>query len=37
MESCLEKNARGLYSTHTERKSVVAERFMRTLKNKIQK
>ena len=37
MESCLEKNAIGMYSTHNERKSVVAERFMRTLKTKIYK
>ena len=29
------KNARQMYSTHNEGKSVVAERFIRTLKNKI--
>ena len=28
------KNARQMYSTHNEGKSVVAERFIRTLKNK---
>ena len=38
MKSCLEKNAIELYSTRNERKSVaVAERFIRTLKNKIYK
>ena len=35
MKSCLEKNDIEMYSTHYERKSVVAERFIRTLKNKI--
>ena len=35
MKSWLEKNAIKMYSTHNERKSVVAERFIRTLKNKI--
>ena len=37
MKSWLEKNAIKMYSTHNERKSVVAERFIRTLKNKIYK
>ena len=37
MESCLEKNDIEVYSTHNEGKSVVAERFNRTLKNKIYK
>ena len=36
-KSWLEKNAIEMYSTHNERKSVVAERFIRTLKNKIHK
>ena len=31
------KNDMEMYSTHNERKSVVAERFIRTLKNKIYK
>ena len=31
------KNAVEMYSTHNEGKSVVAERFIRTLKNKIYK
>ena len=31
------KNAIGIYSTHNERKSVVAERLIRALKNKIYK
>ena len=35
MESWLEKNAVGMYSIQNERKSVIAERFIRTLKNKI--
>ena len=34
MKSWLEKNAIGIYSTHNKGKSVVAERFIRTLKNK---
>ena len=34
MKSWLEKNVMEMYSTHNERKSVVAERFIRTLKNK---
>ena len=37
MKSWLEKNAREMYSTYNEGKSVVAERFIRTLKNKIYK
>ena len=37
MESWLEKNAVGMYSIQNERKSVIAERFIRTLKNKIYK
>ena len=32
MKSWLEKNDIEMYSTHNERKSVVAERFIRTLK-----
>ena len=35
MKSWLEKNAIEMYSTHNKGKSVVAERFMRILKNKI--
>ena len=35
MKSWLEKNDIKMYSTHNEGKSVVAERFIRTLKNKI--
>ena len=31
------RNDREMYSTHNEGKSVVAERFIRTLKNKIHK
>ena len=34
MISFLEKNALKMYSAHNEGKSVVAERFIRTLKNK---
>ena len=34
MESWQEKNNIEMYSTHNEGKSVVAERFIRTLKNK---
>ena len=34
MKSWVEKNAIGMYSTHNEGKSVLAERFIRTLKNK---
>ena len=37
MKSWLEKNAIEMYSTHNEGKSVVAERFIRTLKKKIYK
>ena len=36
MKSWLEKNAVEMYSTHNELKSVIAERFIRTL-NKIYK
>ena len=35
MLSWLEKNDLEIYSTHNERKSAVAERFIRTLKSKI--
>ena len=35
MKSWLEKNDIGMHSTHNERKSVVAESYIRTLKNKI--
>ena len=35
MKSWLEKNYIEMYSTHNEGKSVVAERFIRTIKNKI--
>ena len=37
MKSWLEKNDIEMYSTHYEGKSVVAERFVRTIKNKIYK
>ena len=37
MKSWLEKNAIEMYSTHNERKSVVAERFIRTLKSRMYK
>ena len=37
MKSWLEKDAVEMYSTHIERKSVVDERFLGTLKNKIYK
>ena len=37
MNSRLEKNDIEMYSTHNEGKSVVAERFIRTIKNKIKK
>ena len=37
MKSSLEKNDIEMYSMHNEGKSVVAERFIRTLKNKIYK
>ena len=36
-KSWLEKNAVEMYSTHNEGKSVAAERFIRTLKNKVYK
>ena len=37
MKSWLEKNDIEMYSTHNEGKSVLVERFIRTLKNKIYK
>ena len=37
MNSWLEKNAIEMYATHNEGKFVVAERFIRALKNKIYK
>ena len=37
MKSWVEKNDIEMYSTHNEGKSVIAERFIRTLKNKIYK
>ena len=37
MKSRLEKNDTEMYSTHNEGKSVIAERFIKTLKNKIYK
>ena len=37
MKSWLEKNAVKKYSTHNERKSVIAVRFIRTLKSKVYK
>ena len=37
MKSCLQKNYIKIYSTHFEGKSIVAERFIRTLKRKIYK
>ena len=37
MKSWLQYNDIKMYSTHNERKAVVAERFIRTLKNKIYK
>ena len=37
LKSWLEKNAIEIYSTHNEGKSIAAERFIRTLKNKIHK
>ena len=36
-KKCLKDNNIEMYSTHNERKCVVAERFIRTLKNKIYK
>ena len=35
MKSFLQNNNMGMYSTHNEEKSIVTERFVRTLKNKI--
>ena len=35
MKPWLEKNDIAMYSSHNKRKSVIAERFIRTLKNKI--
>ena len=35
MKSCVHNNVIEMYSTHNEGKSAVAERFVRTLKNKI--
>ena len=37
MKSELEKNVREMYLTHSEEKSVISERFIRTLKNKVYK
>ena len=37
MKLLLENNAIEMYSTHNEGKSVIVERFIRTLKNKIYK
>ena len=37
MKSELEKNGREMYLTHSEEKSVISERFIRTLKNKVYK
>ena len=37
MKSWLEKNAIEMYSTHNEGKSIITERFVRILKNKIYK
>ena len=37
MKSELEKNDIKINSTHNERKSVIAQRFFRTLKNKVYK
>ena len=37
MKSCLEKNAIKMNSSHNERKSVIAEWFIRTFKNEIYK
>ena len=37
MKSWLEKNDVEMYLTHNERKSVIVEKFIRTLKNKIYK
>ena len=37
MKSWLEKNAIEMHSMHDQRKSVAAERYIKTLKNKIYK
>ena len=37
MKSELEKNGREMYLTHSKEKSVISERFIRTLKNKVYK
>ena len=37
MKSWLEKNSLEIYSTHNEGKSVITERFIKTVKNKIYK
>ena len=37
MKSFLENNYTEMYSTHNERKSFAAEKFIRTLKNKLYK
>ena len=37
MKSLSQKNDIEMYSTHNERQSVVAEKFIKTLKNKIYK
>ena len=37
MKSWLQDNDTEMYSTHNEKKPIVAERFIRTLKNKIYK
>ena len=37
MKLCLEKNDIEMHSTHNDGKSVVAEKFIRILKNKINK
>ena len=37
MKSWLQKNSIAMYATHNEEKSVAADRFIRTLKNKISK
>ena len=37
IKSWLEKNAIEMYSMHNEGKSIIAERFIRTLENKIYK
>ena len=37
MKSCLQDNNKEMYSTHNEGKPIVAERFIRTLKNRIYK